>query len=62
MTSTNRLDHIVHLTPVASVQETSEQFRKLGFTYVFSTVDWLDEYSLNQFLLVYSPEALTKMA
>ncbi|KIK60215.1 hypothetical protein GYMLUDRAFT_85528 [Collybiopsis luxurians FD-317 M1] len=29
--STNRLDHVVHLTPVASVQETTEQFRHLGF-------------------------------
>ncbi|KAF5388928.1 hypothetical protein D9757_005029 [Collybiopsis confluens] len=29
--STHRLDHIVHLTPVASVQEASEQFRSLGF-------------------------------
>ncbi|KAF9459107.1 glyoxalase-like domain-containing protein [Collybia nuda] len=32
MTSTNRLDHIVHLAPPASVQETSELFRELGFT------------------------------
>ncbi|KAI0042427.1 hypothetical protein FA95DRAFT_564448 [Auriscalpium vulgare] len=28
---TNRLDHIVHLTPPGSVQAASEQFRKLGF-------------------------------
>ncbi|KAF9265879.1 hypothetical protein L218DRAFT_859520 [Marasmius fiardii PR-910] len=29
--STKTLDHIVHLTPPGSVEETAEQFRKLGF-------------------------------
>ncbi|EEB95707.1 hypothetical protein MPER_05280, partial [Moniliophthora perniciosa FA553] len=30
-TSTNILDHIVHLTPPGSVEETARQFRDLGF-------------------------------
>jgi hypothetical protein len=32
--STNILDHIVHLTPPGSMEETARQFTKLGFTYV----------------------------
>ncbi|RDB19519.1 hypothetical protein Hypma_013666 [Hypsizygus marmoreus] len=32
--STKILDHIVHLTPPGSVQETSDQFRKLGFNVI----------------------------
>lgn len=32
--STKCIDHIVHLTPPGSVEETSQQFRGLGFKYV----------------------------
>ncbi|KAG6902672.1 hypothetical protein C0995_013364 [Termitomyces sp. Mi166 len=32
--STNTLDHIVHLTPPGSVEETSQQFWELGFTVI----------------------------
>ncbi|KAJ6620369.1 glyoxalase-like domain-containing protein [Mycena sp. CBHHK59/15] len=32
--STKTLDHIVHLTPPGTVEETSQQFRKLGFKVI----------------------------
>ncbi|KAG5352655.1 hypothetical protein C0989_001277 [Termitomyces sp. Mn162] len=32
--NTKILDHIVHLTPPGSVEETSKQFRELGFTVI----------------------------
>ena len=31
MAPTNVLDHIVHLTPPGTVEQASEEFRKLGF-------------------------------
>ncbi|KAK7024016.1 Zn(2)-C6 fungal-type domain-containing protein [Favolaschia claudopus] len=45
---TATLDHIVHLTPPGSLQETAEQFRKLGFNVVDGGVhaDGLTENSL----------------
>ncbi|KAK7035859.1 Zn(2)-C6 fungal-type domain-containing protein [Favolaschia claudopus] len=45
---TATLDHIVHLTPPGSLQETAEQFRKLGFNVVEGGVhaDGLTENSL----------------
>ncbi|RXW21809.1 hypothetical protein EST38_g4039 [Candolleomyces aberdarensis] len=30
--NTRTIDHIVHLTPPGTVEEVSEEFRKLGFT------------------------------
>ncbi|KAG6856733.1 hypothetical protein H0H87_001333 [Tephrocybe sp. NHM501043] len=33
ISSTKILDHIVHLTPPGSVEQASNQFRQLGFTY-----------------------------
>ncbi|KAE9408058.1 hypothetical protein BT96DRAFT_20352 [Gymnopus androsaceus JB14] len=46
--STNRLDHIVHLTPPGSLNETTEQFQKLGFNVLSggSHADGLTENSL----------------
>ena len=37
--NTRTIDHIVHLTPPGTVDEVSEEFRKLGFTYVHGEVD-----------------------
>jgi hypothetical protein len=34
--STRVLDHIVHLTPPGTIEETAQQFRDLGFTYATS--------------------------
>ncbi|KAF7298419.1 Zn(2)-C6 fungal-type domain-containing protein [Mycena kentingensis (nom. inval.)] len=36
--ATSTLDHIVHLTPPGTVRETAEQWRKLGFKYVFLAI------------------------
>ncbi|KAF8191555.1 glyoxalase-like domain-containing protein [Mycena galopus ATCC 62051] len=46
--STNTLDHIVHLTPPGTVQQTAEQFRQLGFNVLDGGVhaDGLTENSL----------------
>ena len=34
--SSHTLDHVVHLTPPGSFHDTAEQFRQLGFKFVFS--------------------------
>ncbi|KAJ7348960.1 glyoxalase-like domain-containing protein [Mycena albidolilacea] len=46
--STKTLDHIVHLTPPGTVQQTAEQFRQLGFNVLDGGVhaDGLTENSL----------------
>ena len=38
--SIRTLDHIVHLTPPGTIQETAKQFRELGFKSVYALISF----------------------
>ncbi|KAJ6606327.1 glyoxalase-like domain-containing protein [Mycena vulgaris] len=49
--STKTLDHIVHLTPPGTVQETAEQFRQLGFNVIDGGVH-ADGFTANSLVIL----------